>query len=102
MSKLSKIGASSIEGGKQSKKREHELGYLIERTYNALATNGHEPTNDEVLKALKAKTYDGEDTIQEVTDGVIDWVDARGKDRKMAISTLRNRLTLIRKLRKQA
>ena len=98
--KLAKIGVRVAGGGQKSKKRVHELGDLIEQTYNALATNGHEPTTGEVLKALKA--YDGAEIIQEITDDTINWINWRNIECKMKISTLGNRLTKIRKRRKQA
>ena len=100
MSKLARTGARVTEASRKPRNRKHELGDLIERTYRALAVHGNEPTAEQVLDALEE--YDAEDIIQEIHGNQIDWRDWRGNERTMNISTLRNRLTEIRKRHSQS
>ncbi len=97
MSELARTGARVTEASRKPRNRKHELGDLIERAFAALAADGHKPSTEDVMAAIEVKTYDTEDTVQEVHGGVIYWVDGRGRDRTMKASTLRNRLTEIRK-----
>lgn len=100
MSELSTIGARIIDAARKPRSRRHDLGDLIERTYKAIAADGKAPAAEEVLDALE--DHDEEDTIQEITDDAIHWIDWRGKEHKMKISTFRNWLSKLRKAGRQS
>ncbi len=91
---LSQIGERIKEASGKPRRRRHDLGKLIKQTYFALAADGREPTAEQIFNALEE--HDEEEIIQEIYDDRIDWIDWRGNERTMKISTLRNRLTKLR------
>ncbi len=96
------IGERVREGARKPRNRKHELHDLIECTFTALAADGCEPSTEDVLAAIEAKTYDTEDIVQEVNGNFIYWRDSRYREHKMKVSTLRNWLTKIRKCSSQS
>ncbi len=95
MSELARTGALVKAGSRKPRNRKHDLGDLIERTYLALAADGREPNAEQVFNALEE--HDEEEIIQEICGDRIDWIDWQGNQHDMKFSTLRNRLTEIRK-----
>ena len=84
------------------KPRKDALAVVMERTFEGLlVATGSAPTAKAVLHHLK--DYDEcdelgiKDTIQEITEDEVFWIDRRGREQTTSLSAFRNRLTAIRK-----
>jgi hypothetical protein len=90
-----RIGAKVLLTSKRPRRRSKEVGDLIERTYTALRKkNGREPTAQDVM--IELPRYDDTRILDRVSYEVISWLDARGHEHTMRLSTLRNRLRPLR------
>jgi len=90
-----RIGAKVLLASKRPRRRSKEVGDLIERTYTGLRKkNRREPTAQDVMDELPR--YDDDHILDSVSYEVISWLDARGREHIMGLSTLRNRLRPLR------
>ena len=90
-----RVGAKVLLASKRPRRRSREVGDLIERTYTALRKkNGREPTAQDVM--IELPRYDDARILDHVSYKVISWLDARGHEHRMRLSTLRNRLRPLR------
>jgi hypothetical protein len=89
-----RTGAKVLLASKRPRKRNRELGDLIERTYTELKKKGREPTAQDVLDELPR--YDKVGIVNDVFEDAVYWTDTRGRDHSMRLTTLRNRLSRLR------
>ena len=90
-----RVGAKVLLASKRPRRRSREVGDLIERTYTALRKkDGREPTAQDVMIELPG--YDTARILDHVSYEVFSWLDARGHEHRMRLSTLRNRLRPLR------
>lgn len=85
-----------IEGPHKQKK--NTLTPILEKTYLGLKSNDREPTFKEVVTALPiTRSMSAIGDIQDKDEEYIYWLTKEGKEKKTRLSTIRNKLSKIKK-----